>query len=83
MASASNPCLQPPTNNMRQNALVEMCAQRLNLSLHTSTITVLAWQLHINEGKNLRAVAKFTTKYGMLKAAAIWEVSNHIKASIW
>ena len=51
--------------------------------LQRHNITVLARRLYINEGRILRTVAKFTTEFGMQEAAAIWEVSSHIKASIW
>lgn len=59
-------------NNSHDNVPVEICMRRLNLSLHSRTVRVWAWQCHIKE-----------EKYGKQKAAAIWEASNHIKASYW
>lgn len=81
------PCMQPP--NKSHDA---KCAGRAvhDVKIEPKIKQLAQWQfwqhqLHIDEGKILGAVAKFTTKQDMQRvaAAAIWEVSNHIKASIW
>lgn len=84
MVCASNPCTQLPNKShdpkcAGRDVHVEIEPQLI----YSSTITVLARRLYINEGKILGTVAKFKTKTDMQRAAAIWEVSNHIKASIW
>lgn len=71
---------------MIENVSVETC--KIEPGLYSSRITVLALQIYINQEetgwkRRLEAVAKFTTKNDMQRAADIWEPFNHIKASVW
>lgn len=80
--------IQPKCAHANEPTWCKMCCKRCACVDQTSAYAAaqqqsLAQQLLINEGKILATAAKFTTKYGMQEAAAIWEVSNHIKASIW